>query len=534
MELKYSHKSRVWLDFELLVELEQLVELERDIRKIEMFWRVNSYMGIQQKSYAFRQKVSADKGWVLTFDDVICLPGYTDFLPHECDIATNLGPFHFESPIITAAMDTVTETQMAIAIAREGGLGVLHRNCSYDRQLEMVKKVKRARSFIIEDVATVSPDMTIREVMQKMKEKGISGFPVIDAKKKVIGIITSRDIPFDPDFEGTVDQVMTRNPVCLPATVSREEGLNKLYEIRKEKIPLVDDDGILVGLITKKDLKPTYPYSSNDDKGRLLVGLGCSPFLPKNQDDLETLKQAAALADIMMTDVAEFYKKADMVAAKELMNTLDSKFVLGNIGTYEAAEAILTYDYPEDKFIGIKVGMGSGSICTTSIQTGVGAPTLFATSEVKDAIMDYNPKMGLIADGGFKYPGDLVKAFAVGADMIMSGHFFAGCTESPGYIDTVKGRKVKVYRGMGSAEARAVGSYADDRYIKESKKLAEGVSGYVSFLGPLKGVLDQLHDGLKNGLIYGGVKSIKDAPKIRMARITTSGATEAHPHDLIS
>ncbi|TFH27209.1 MAG: CBS domain-containing protein [Promethearchaeota archaeon] len=345
-------------------------------------------MGIPQKKINFREKVAADQGWVLTFDDVICLPGYTDFLPEQCKIGTDLGPFHFESPICTGAMDTVTEESMAIAIAREGGLGVLHRNCSYDRQLEMVKKVKRARSFIIEDVATVNPDMTIREVYAKMKEKGISGFPVINQQLKVVGIVTSRDIPFDPDVEGTIDTVMTKNPVCLPANVSREEGLKTLYKIRKEKIPLVDSDGVLVGLITKKDLKPNYPNSSNDDKGRLRVGLGCSPFLPKNLHDLETLKNAAAHTDIMMTDVAEFYKKADMEAAKEMMNLLDSKFVLGNIGTYEAAEALLTYNFPEEKFIGIKVGMGSGSICTTTIQTGVGAPTLFATAEVKDAIQD--------------------------------------------------------------------------------------------------------------------------------------------------
>ncbi len=502
--------------------------------KLEIKRILKYYMGIPQNKINFREKVAADQGWVLTFDDVICLPGYTDFLPKECNIGTDLGPFHFESPICTGAMDTVTEDLMAIAIAREGGLGVLHRNCTYDRQLKMVKKVKRARSFIIEDVATVHPDMTIREANAKMKEMGISGFPVIDQKQKVVGIVTSRDIPFDPDVEGTIESVMTKNPVCLPANVSREEGLKKLYEIRKEKIPLVDSDGVLVGLITKKDLKPNYPHSSNDDKGRLLVGLGCSPFLPKNPHDLETLKKTASYADIMMTDVAEFYKKADMDSAKEMMNTLDSKFVLGNIGTYEAAEAMLTYDFPEDKFIGLKVGMGSGSICITTIQTGVGAPTLFATAEVKDAIQDYNPKIGLIADGGFKNPGDLVKAFGVGADMIMSGHFFAGCTESPGYVDTVKGRKVKVYRGMGSAEARAVGTYADDRYLKDSKKLTEGVSGHVAFLGPLKGVISQLEDGIRNGLIYAGVNKIADAGKIRMARISSSGSTEARPHDLIN
>ncbi|MHA1584299.1 MAG: IMP dehydrogenase [Promethearchaeota archaeon] len=486
-----------------------------------------------KKQANFREKAYASQGYMLTYDDVLCRPGYTDFHPTECDISTHLGPYDFYSPFITAAMDTVTEDEMAIAMALHGGLGVVHRNCGYERQLEIVKKVKRARNFIIEDVATVSKDITINELRQMMVAKGISGFPVVDANTKLIGIVTERDLPYDEGFEGKVSDVMTRDPICLPPHISREEGLAKLYEIRKEKIPLVDNDGTLVGLITKKDLKPNYPHTSKDEKGRLLCGLGCSPFLPKDPHKLQLLKEISDHVDIMMTDVAEFYKRIDMQGAKAMMESLNSKFVLGNIGTYEAAEAILTMDYPEDKLIGLKTGMGSGSICSTAIQTGVGAPTFYATAEVADAIKDYNPKIGLIADGGFKYPGDFVKASAVGADMFMSGHFFAGCTESPGYIDTVNGRKVKVYRGMGSAEARSVGSYADDRYIKESKKLAEGVSGYTPFRGPLKGVLNQLEDGLLNGLIYSGAKSMTDAYKIQIARVTPAGSIEARPHDLL-
>ncbi len=204
-------------------------------------------------------------------------------------------------------------------------------------------------------------------------------------------------------FPGTVEDIMTKDPVCLPSNISREEALAKLYEIRKEKIPLVDDDGVLTGLITKKDLKPNYPYSATDSKGRLVCALGCSPFLPKDQNKVRLLKEISSYVDIMFTDVAAFYKEMDMQGAKQLMELLDSKFVVGNIGTYEAAEHLLTKaDFPEDKFIGIKVGMGSGSICTTIIQTGVGAPTFFATAEVADAIKDYNPKISLIADGGFR------------------------------------------------------------------------------------------------------------------------------------
>ena len=488
-----------------------------------------------KKNVNFRKKSFSDRGWILTFNDILTLPGYTSFKPSECDISTNLEPFHFESPIISASMDTVTEEDMAINMALFGGLGVLHRNCSYSKQLEMVKKVKRARNFIIEDVATVSPGMTIKSVREMMKNKGISGFPVIDSNKKVIGIITQRDIPFESDYQGIVGDVMTRDPICLPSNVTREEGLAKLYEIRKEKIPLVDSDGHLTGLITKKDLKPNYPFASKDEKGRLLCGLGCSPFLPKNPKDLETFKEAANLADILMTDVAEFHKKDDIEATKELMEIIDSKFVVGNIGTYEAAEDLICNSgFPEDKFIGIKVGMGSGSICTTSIQTGVGAPTFFATAQVADAINDYAPgKISLIADGGFKFPGDLTKAFAVGADMVMSGHFFAGCTESPGILDNIQGRKVKVYRGMGSKEARAIGAYVFDRYVKDSKKLAEGVSGYIPFVGPLQGVLTSLEEGLKNGLIYAGAKGINEAYKIKIGRISSAGVSESNVHDLI-
>lgn len=488
-----------------------------------------------RKNIDFRKKAFCHEGWILTFDDVICKPGYTNFPPEDVMINSHIGPYKFHIPIITAAMDTVTEDQMAIQMALFGGLGVLHRNCPYERQLDMVKKVKRARSFIIDDVATVSPEVTVREIEEKMQRMGISGFVVVDAKKKVLGIVTRRDLPFDPDFEGRASDIMTKNPVCLPANVSREEALAKLYEIRKEKIPLVDADGVLVGLITKKDLKPNYPNSATDAKGRLLCALACSPFMPKNPEKMRVLKEISNHVDIFFTDVAAVYKMTDLNGIKQLMDTLDCKFVIGNIGTYEAAEHILTkMDYNPDKLVGIKVGMGSGSICTTTIQTGVGAPTFFASAQVADAIKDYNPKISLIADGGFKNPGDLTKAFAIGADMIMSGHFFAGCTESPGYIDTIEGRKVKVYRGMGSAEARAIGAYADDRYNAVSqKKLTEGVSGYVPFVGDLSGVLDQLIDGLKNGLIYGGAKNIQEAHKIQLGHISVAGQVEARPHDLI-
>jgi len=483
----------------------------------------------------FRDKVGNEYGWALTFDDVICEPGYTYFKPSEVCLDSKIGNFTLKLPIISASMDTVTESQMAIEMALHGGLGVLHRNCPYIKQLEMVKRVKRARSFIVENVATVKPNDPISLVRRKMHELNISGFVVVNDENKVVGICTARDLPYDENEKGYVKDIMTKDPICAQVGISQKEALKKLYEIRKEKLPLVDKEGKLVGLITVKDLKPEFPNASKDKKGRLLAALGIAPKMPDALENLKIFKEIDELCDIFMTDVADIFKTQDLIGIKEIMEKTNTPIVVGNIGTFEAAEHIITkLDFPADKFIGLKVGMGSGSICTTTIQTGVGAPTLFATAEVADAIRMYNPKLSLIADGGFKNPGDLIKAFAVGADAIMSGHFFAGCTESPGYVDTIGGRKVKIYRGMGSKEARAVGEYIHDRYVTEHKKLAEGVSDYVPFVGPVKGVIEQLTEGLKNGMIYTGSKTIAEAKYIKIRKITFAGKIETAPHDLLS
>jgi IMP dehydrogenase len=485
-------------------------------------------------THYFRNKVDSGSGYALTFDDVICLPGYTDFDPKDVYIDTKVGPFSFKLPIFSAAMDTVTETEMAIQMALLGGLGVIHRNCPYDKQLSMVKKVKRARSFIVRDVATVKPNDSKAFVKQKMEQHGVSGLVVLDEEDKVIGILTARDLPYDHNQNYLVKDIMTPNPICAREGISREEAQQKLYEIRKEKLPLINANNQLVGLITRKDLRPEFPNASKDKEGRLLCGLGISPTLPENSYDLSLFKQIDELCDIFFTDVADIFKRDDLNGVKEIIENTQTPIILGNIGTFEAAETILTkLDFPEDRLLGLKVGMGSGSICITTTQTGIGAPTLFATAEVADAIQMYNPKMSLIADGGMKNSGDLTKAFAVGADVAMSGHFFAGCTESPGYLDTVGGRKVKVYRGMGSKEARAMGSYAIDRY-SNVKKLAEGVSDFVPFVGSVEGVMEQLCEGLKNGLVYGGAQSIQDAKKIMVRKITPSGKVESNAHDLLS
>ncbi|MBD3254299.1 MAG: CBS domain-containing protein [Candidatus Lokiarchaeota archaeon] len=482
----------------------------------------------------YRKKAFTDE-FITTFDDVLILPGYTNFKPSEVDTSTTLGKYFFNIPIISAAMDTVTEQEMAIKMALLGGLGVLHRNCSYEKQLKMVRAVKRARSFVIDDVATIGPNEPIFKAKYMMENYGISGLVVIGDNNKVCGIFTKRDLPYLEEElkEKQVKDFMTQDVISIKPNASRNDALRVLFEHRKEKLPIIDDDGTLKGLITKKDLKPEFPLASKDEEGRLLCALALSPKFPKSPQAQSMLKEIDKYTDIFFIDVAEYYKIDDIQGTKKLMDFLEADFVVGNIGTYEAAEHILTEcDFSDEKLIGIKVGMGSGSICTTSIQTGVGAPTMFATAQVADAIKDYNPKVKLIADGGFKNPGDLPKAFSVGADMIMTGHFFAGCTESPGYVDTIQGRKVKIYRGMGSKEARAA-NFILDRYSLESKSLPEGVSDYVPFVGDLSGVILALNEGLKNGMIYVGAKNLSSLKKAKIGMVSAVGQSEQKPHDLL-
>ncbi|MBA7531350.1 Inosine-5'-monophosphate dehydrogenase [subsurface metagenome] len=482
----------------------------------------------------YRNKVHSNE-LIATFDDVLILPGFTDFSPSQVDLSSKLGKYNLNLPIISSAMDTVTEENMAINMALHGGLGVLHRNCSYERQLEMCRIVKRARSFVIDDVATINPNAKVGKAKFMMENYNISGIVVTNDEKKVCGIFTKRDIPFfEQDIKnGAIKDYMTKEVISIKPGASREEALKILYDSRKEKLPIIDEDGFLKGLITKKDLAPEFPLASKDEEGHLLCGMALSPKFPESSHSQDLLKGIDKYVDIFFIDVADFFKKDDIEGTVKLMKFLDSDFVLGNIGTYQAAEYLMTkVDFVEERFIGLKVGMGSGSICTTSLQTGVGAPTLFATAQVADAIQDYNPHLSLIADGGFKNPGDLPKAFAAGADLMMSGHFFAGTEESPGFVDTIAGRKVKVYRGMGSKEARTSG-YISDRYVEGSKMLTEGVSNYVPYVGDVLGVLATLKEGLANGMIYAGAKSINDMKKVSLGIVSVVGQRETATHDLI-
>ena len=361
----------------------------------------------------FRKKVHYNE-IIATFDDVLITPGYTAFEPNEVDISSKLGKFNFNIPLMSAAMDTVTEEIMAIKMALLGGLGVLHRNCSFQKQLEMCRKVKLARSFIVEEVATINVGTTVAEAKFMMETYGISGLMVIDDNDKVCGIFTKRDIPYrEEDIRlGKLKDFMTKDVISIKPGASRAQALKMLYENRIEKLPIIDN-GYLKGLITKKDLKPEFPNASLDQEGRLLCALGISAKFPNTTEAQSMLKELDKYVDIFFIDVADFYKKVDIENTKKLMEFLHSDFVLGNIGTYEAAEYLISKCDLNDNFIGLKVGMGSGSICTTSIQTGVGAPTLFATAQVADAVKEYNPKIGIIADGGFKNPGDIPKALTV-------------------------------------------------------------------------------------------------------------------------
>ncbi|MFW9772006.1 MAG: IMP dehydrogenase [Candidatus Thorarchaeota archaeon] len=481
----------------------------------------------------YRKKVHYEEV-IATFDDILIQPGYTNFEPHETNISSKLGSYQFNVPIMSAAMDTVTEEIMAIRMALLGGLGVLHRNCSYEKQLQMVRIVKRARSFIIDDVATIDPNDPMTKAKFIMDNYNISGLVVANDEKKVCGILTKRDLPFlDSDVKkGKVKDYMSKNVISIPPGASREEALNMLFKHRIEKLPVIEN-GYLKGLITKKDLAPEFPLASMDKEGHLICALALSPKFPESIQAQKMLKEIDKYVDIFFIDVADYYKVTDIDGTKRLMDLLESDFVLGNIGTYEAAEHIITKcDFDEERLIGLKVGMGSGSICTTSIQTGVGAPTLYATAQVADAVNDYKLGLSVIADGGFKNPGDIPKAFSVGADLIMSGHFFAGCTESPGYVDTIQGQKVKVYRGMGSKEARTSG-FISDRYIEGSRVLAEGISAYIPYVGDLDGVILSLKEGLTNGMVYAGAKTIHDLKKVKIGIVTPFGQQEVKTHDLI-
>ncbi len=421
-------------------------------------------------------------------------------------------------------MDTVTEAEMAIALAREGSLGVLHRNCSAKEEVDMARRVKRAEAVIIRDVITVGPDMTVAELLSMMEEHGIKGFPVVEDGGELQGIVTWRDVRL-ADNSLLIRDVMTEEVVTGNEDTEIDEAMKILHEHRIEKLPIVDKNNRVQGLITMKDitLKGTFQEAVRDEQGRLLCAAAISPF------DLPRAKALDRYVDVMVLDVSHFHNKNCFDAAKKVLKEVSADVIVGNIGTYQAAEDIITQ---LDGVAGLRVGIGSGSICSTSIVTRAGAPTLYATSQVADAVRDYESDIPIIADGGMRNPGDVAVAMAVGASAAMMGNVFAGCRESPGRLVAMEGRYYKEYYGMGSAKARQK-RFAQDRYSQSSKSISEGVEGWVPFRGPVKDILDEFTGGLKAAMGYVGAATIPEVwEKAKLALITEHGAKETAPHDI--
>lgn len=466
----------------------------------------------------------------LTFDDVLVLPSYSEVLPWLVDLRTLFSRnIILNAPIISAAMDTVTEASLAIAIAREGGIGVIHKNMSCDEQAKHVKKVKRAESVMIFDPITIKKDNTVSDALNLMKEFKIGGIPVVDNDQTLIGIVTNRDLRFETDMNRPVKEVMTHENLVTTtqkADLLQAAGILKDHKI--EKLPIVDDKYRLIGLITYKDITKTKdrPTANKDIKGRLRVAgaVGIAS---------DTLKRAEALiaadVDAVVIDTAHGHTKGVIGILKDIKKSFpDMDVIAGNIGTSEAAKDLV--DAGAD---GVKVGIGPGSICTTRIIAGVGIPQLSAIYNVASAIEGSG--VPVIADGGIRYSGDIVKAIAAGANSIMTGSLFAGCEESPGETIIYSGRKFKTYRGMGSIESMQQGS--KDRYFQDveddiKKLVPEGIEARVPFKGDLSEIFFQLSGGIRAGMGYCGAKNIEELQKSKFIRITNPGMMESHTHDV--
>jgi IMP dehydrogenase len=473
----------------------------------------------------FRDKFeNAEKA--LTFNDVLLLPGWTTLEPDEANIKSRVTKrIELNLPFVSSPMDTVTEEDMAIALARRGALGVLHRNCSTKEEVSMARAVKRAEAVIIRDVITVTPKTTVDELQVLMEEHKIKGFPVVENNNTLVGIVTWRDVRLAED-NLRVEDVMTKKVVTGTEETSLDEAKRILHDHRIEKLPIIDKNRMVKGLITMKDitLKGTYPNAIRDEEGRLICAAAISPF------DLPRAKALEEYIDILVLDVSHFHNKNCFEAAKKLLKEIDAEIIVGNIGTYEAAEDIIT---KLDGVSGVRVGIGSGSICSTSIVTRAGAPTLYATSTVADAMHDYEADIPIIADGGIRNPGDLAVAMAVGASCAMMGNVFAGCRESPGRLVAMEGRYYKEYYGMGSPRARKK-RFIQDRYSQPSKEISEGIEGWVPYRGPVEDILSEFQGGLKAAMGYVGALTIQEMwKKAKLALITESGVKEAAPHNIM-
>ncbi len=466
----------------------------------------------------------------LTFDDVLLVPAHSEILPREVDVTSYFTrKIKLHTPIVSAAMDTVTESELAIAIARGGGIGVIHKNMPFQTQLEQVRKVKRAENGMIYDPITISNEATVGDALMIMKENKIGGIPVVNDGNVLVGIVTNRDLRFQENFSTPIADVMTKENLVTTKTGANLKEAAKLLEKHKiEKLLVVEDDYRLAGLITYKDILKIKdnPTATKDEKGRLMVAAAVGV----GSDTLSRIEQLiAAEVDAVVIDTAHGHSQFVINVIKEAREAFPNlQIVAGNIATGEAAKALV-----EAGVDAVKVGIGPGSICTTRVIAGVGVPQLSAIIMVAEAIKGSG--VPVIADGGIRYSGDVVKAFAAGANTIMAGSLFAGVEESPGETIILNGRKFKSYRGMGSLEAMQHGS--KDRYFQDAeddiKKLVpEGIVAQVSFKGTLQEVVYQLVGGLKAGMGYCGARNLEALKNARFIRVTAAGMAESHPHDV--
>ena len=467
----------------------------------------------------------------LTYDDVLLVPAYSEILPFQVKVTSRFSRnIMVNVPLVSAAMDTVTEANMAIAMAQEGGIGVLHKNMSIERQANEVSKVKRSENGMITDPLTLKKDALVKDALLLMKEYGIGGIPIVDDNRKLIGMVTSRDLRFEHNVMRPLCEIMITDLITTHVGTTFDEATEILQKYKIEKLPVVDEDGKFVGLITYRDIISSQkrPDACKDERGRLRVAAGVG-ITPDMMDRVDALVKAGV--DAVVIDTAHGHS----IRVVEALKTVKAKYpnldvVVGNIATGEAA--LMLAEAGADA---IKVGIGPGSICSTRIIAGIGVPQLTAVLEVTGALKSKGFDVPVIADGGIRYSGDIVKAIAAGADTIMIGSLVAGVDEAPGETIIFEGRKFKSYRGMGSLEAMQCGS--KDRYFQEketdAKKLVpEGVVGRVPYKGTLNEVLYQLVGGLKAGMGYTGSADIESLKKAKFVRITAAGRTESHPHDI--
>lgn len=466
----------------------------------------------------------------LTFDDVLLVPSYSEVLPRNVDISSHLTrDIKLKIPIVSAAMDTVTEKELAIAIARQGGLGFIHKNMSIQDQADQVRSVKRSESGMIIDPVTLTPDSTVRDALDLMAHYHIGGIPIVDENDYLVGILTNRDLRFETSLGKSITEIMTKeNLVTAPEGTNMIKAQNILQKHKIEKLPVVNEDKKLVGLITYKDLMKVrdYPNACKDSYGRLMVGAAVG-VTSNTFDRIEALKESQV--DVICIDTAHGHSKGVIETVKEVRKLHnDMQIIAGNVATGNAAKALA-----EAGVDGIKVGVGPGSICTTRVVAGIGVPQITAINSAYEAVRHLD--IPIIGDGGIRYSGDIVKALAAGASTIMAGSLFAGAMEAPGETIIYDGRKYKLFRGMGSIGAMEKGS--KDRYFQDveddiKKLVPEGIEGRIPFKGTLSEIMVQYIGGLRAGMGYCGAATVEELKKAQFIRMSQAGMSESHPHDV--